>query len=103
MDLLKRVANYFAYKYQGDDKTAPEFRVGVDDLREIASINVDKYRLETELREARETIRKLLCSEYGSSCSFCIHDNNPDAMCCNVGGSGSWCCENAKWNGRSKE
>ena len=72
-------------------------------MREIASINVDKCRLETELREARETIRKLLCSEYGSSCSFCIHDNNPDAMCCNVGGSGSWCCKNAKWNGRSKE
>ena len=67
MDLLKRVANYFAYEYQGDDKTAPEFRVGVDDLREIASINVDKCRLETELREARETIRKLLCSEYGLS------------------------------------
>ena len=53
MDLLKRVANYFAYEYQGDDKTAPEFRVGVDDLREIANINVDKCRLETELREAR--------------------------------------------------
>lgn len=34
MDLLKRVANYFAYEYQGDDKTAPEFKVGVDDLRE---------------------------------------------------------------------
>ena len=47
--------------------------------------------------------KKLLCSEYGSSCSFCIHDNNPDAMCCNIDGSGSWCCENAKWNGRSKE
>lgn len=56
-----------------------------------------------ELREARETIRKLFCSEYGSSCSFCIHDNNPDAMCCNVGGSENWCCENAKWNGRSIE
>ena len=29
--------------------------------------------------------------------------NNPDAMCCNVGGSENWCCENAKWNGRSIE
>lgn len=53
-----------------------------------------------KLPTAEEAIRKLLCSEYGSSCQFCIHDNDEAAMCCNVGGSGSWCCENAKWNGR---
>ena len=55
-----------------------------------------------ELKEAKETIRKLLCSEYGSSCQFCIQDKNENAMCRKVGGSGSWCCENAKWNGKSK-
>ncbi len=103
MNLLNRIANYFANEYQGDDKTAPEFTVSVDDLREIANLNVEKCGTETKLREAKETIRKLLCSEYGSSCSFCIHDNNPDAMCCNVGGSGSWCCKNARWKGSSKE
>lgn len=103
MNLLNRIANYFANEYQGDDKTAPEFRVSVDDLRDIANLNVEKSRLETELREARETIRKLLCSEYGSSCSFCIHDDHPEAMCCNVGGSGSWCCKNASWKGSSRE
>ena len=59
MNLLKRIANYFANEYQGDDNTAPEFKVSVDDLREIANLNVEKCRLETELREAKETIRKL--------------------------------------------
>ena len=102
-NLLKRVADYFANVYTGDDKTAPKLDLNVCELREIANMHVDKCKTEAELREAKETIRKLLCSEYGSSCSFCIQDKNPDAMCCNVGGSGSWCCENAKWNGKSKE
>lgn len=62
----------------------------------------DVERVVAELEEAKEVIRKLLCSEYGSSCQFCIHDKNPDARCCNIGGSGSWCCENAKWNGKIK-
>lgn len=53
-----------------------------------------------KLPVAEEAIRKLLCSEYGSSCQFCIHDSDEDAVCCNIGGSGSWCCKNAKWNGR---
>lgn len=53
--------------------------------------------LKEKLENAKEDIRKLLCSEYGSSCQFCIHDENEDAICCNIGGSGSWCCENAKW------
>lgn len=60
MDLLKRVANYFAYEYQGDDKTAPEFRVCVDDLREIANINVDKCRLETVILLSQDW-RKCIC------------------------------------------
>lgn len=53
-----------------------------------------------ELEKAKEVIRKLLCSEYGSTCQFCIHVENPDAMCSNIGGSGSWCCENSRWNGK---
>lgn len=61
---------------------------------------VEECRAAVEnLKAAKEDIRKLLCSEYGSSCQFCIHDKDEDAMCCNVGGSGSWCCENAEWNG----
>lgn len=41
-----------------------------------------------QLNAAKEDIRKLLCREYGSSCQFCIHDENEAAMCCNIGGSG---------------
>ena len=55
-----------------------------------------------QLNDAKEVIRKLLCAEYGSSCSFCVHDENPDAKCALVAGSGSWCCENAEWNGRTE-
>lgn len=59
----------------------------------VEEINILKEKLEN----AKEDIRKLLCSEYGSSCDFCVHDENEDAICCNVGGSGSWCCKNARW------
>ncbi len=61
----------------------------------------DGCQCEELLKEAKETIRKLLCSAYGSSCQFCIHEDNENAMCRKVGGSGSWCCENAAWNGKS--
>lgn len=64
-------------------------------------------QLEKENAEMREAIRKLLCSEYGSSCEFCIQDSNDNAKCRKVGGSGSWCCENAaydnEWNKRQVE
>ena len=53
--------------------------------------------LKEKFENAKDDIRKLLSSEYGSSCQFCVHDENEDAMCCNIGGSGSWCCENARW------
>ncbi len=71
----------------------------IQQYREIGTLPRCREAVE-KLPTAEEAIRKLLCSEYGSSCQFCIHDDDEDAMCCNVGGSGSWCCENAKWNGR---
>lgn len=49
-DLLKRIANYFANEYDGDDKTAPKMELSVDELRYIASMNVDRCRAEAELR-----------------------------------------------------
>lgn len=52
-DLLKRIANYFANEYDGDDKTAPKMEVSVDELRYIASMNVDRCRAEAELRELK--------------------------------------------------
>lgn len=52
-DLLKRIANYFANEYNGDDKTAPKMELSVDELRYIASMNVERCRAEAELREMK--------------------------------------------------
>ena len=52
-DLLKRIANYFANEYNGDDITAPKMELSVDELRYIASMRVDKCRAEAELRELK--------------------------------------------------
>lgn len=52
-DLLKRISDYFANEYNGDDKTAPKMKLSVDELRYIASMNVDRCRTETELREQK--------------------------------------------------
>lgn len=71
-----------------------------ESYRSIGTVEECKAVVE-RLKAAEECIRKLLCGEYGSSCEFCIHDGNKDATCCNVGGSGSWCCENAAWKERS--
>lgn len=53
IDLLKRIANYFANEYNGDDKIAPKMKLSVDELRYIASMNVDRCRAEAELRELK--------------------------------------------------
>lgn len=52
-NLLKRIANYFTNEYDGDDKTAPKMELSVDELRYIASMNVDRCRAEAELRELK--------------------------------------------------
>ena len=63
-----------------------------------AIVTIEEFKaLKEKFENAKDDIRKLLSSEYGSSCQFCVHDENEDARCCNIGGSGSWCCENARW------
>ena len=52
-DLLKRIADYFANDYQGDDKTAPTMEITVNDLRYIANMNVEICRAEAELRNLK--------------------------------------------------
>ena len=52
-DLLKRIADYFANDYQGDDKTAPTMEITVNDLRYIANMNVERCRAEAELRNIK--------------------------------------------------
>lgn len=96
----------FRKTYNGMPKEADEAcNMAIASIEEVQQYRalgtVDECREAFEqLKIAKEAIRKLLCSEYGSSCQFCIQDENEDAMCRKVGGSGSWCCENAKWNGR---
>lgn len=53
-ELLQRIANYFAYQYKGNDKVAPKMDMSVDDLRNIAALNVEKCRLETKLRNLQQ-------------------------------------------------
>ena len=52
-DLLKRIADYFANDYQGDDKTAPTMEITVNDLRYIANMNIERCRAESELRNIK--------------------------------------------------
>lgn len=75
----------------------------IDEAPTIYDVNKVVKQLEKENAEMREAIRKLLCSEYGSSCEFCIQDNNDNAKCRKVGGSGSWCCENAAYDNEWKK
>lgn len=48
-ELLQRIANYFAYQYKGNDEIAPKMDMSVDDLRNIATLHIEKCRLETKL------------------------------------------------------
>lgn len=85
-----------------DDENTDAVCMGIEALEEIQQYRaigtIEEFKdLKEKLENAKDDIRKLLSSEYGSSCDFCIHDENEDAMCCNIGGSGSWCCQNAKW------
>lgn len=53
-NLLQRIADYFAYQYKGNDKTAPKMELSVDDLRSIAALNVEKCKLKTHLRNLQQ-------------------------------------------------
>lgn len=53
--LLKRIADYFSSVYEGDDKTAPKMELSVEDLRYIASLNVEKCRLQTEINNLKKS------------------------------------------------
>ena len=56
--LLKRIADYFSSVYEGDDKTAPKMELSVNDLRYIASLNVEKCRLQTEVNNLKKLYKE---------------------------------------------
>ena len=82
-ELAKTIDEWISYRKIGT----------VEECREVVE----------RLPKAEEVIRRLLCSDYNSSCSFCEHFKNKDAECCNIGGGRSWCYENARWNGKESE
>lgn len=65
IDLLKRIADYFSNEYQGDDETAPKMELSADDLRYIVSMNVDRCRAETELREEKKIKKRIEDIDFG--------------------------------------
>lgn len=61
--LLKRIADYFSSVYEGDDISAPKMELSVYELREIASLHVEKCRLQTEIDKSKEYNGWIPCSE----------------------------------------
>lgn len=47
----------------------------------IESLSAKLQAADKESSDAKKVIRKLLCSEYGSSYQFCAHDEDNDAIC----------------------
>ncbi len=58
MNLLDRIANYFK-EWDGIDETAPKMELSINDLRYIASMNVERCRLIKELNESTKRIEKM--------------------------------------------
>ena len=90
-DLLKRIANYFANEYDGDDKTAPKMELSVDELRYIASMNVDRCRAEAELRELKN--KRYSHTNADRIRSFSDEELAMNIMCPNENGLGEIECD----------
>ena len=90
--------NYFEQRILFEMRQNKEiFKLNETILKENDNKSEQLEKCKKLLRMTVEDIRKLLCSEYGSSCQFCVQDENKDAMCRRIGGSGGWCCENSEW------
>lgn len=90
---------------RGEDECLDMAITALEELQQYRAIGtVEECReAKEQLEAAKDDIRKLLSSEYGDSCEFCIQDGNEDAQCCNIGGYGSWCCKNAAWKSHRME
>ena len=84
-DLLKRIADYFANDYQGDDKTAPTMEITVNDLRYIANMNVEMCIAEAELRNLKynkeKKINEVEQMDEEEFC-YCHHDDTDEYHDC---------------------
>lgn len=71
---------------------------------------IQQYRAIGDVEECREAVEKLtkaekalntiLSGNYNDECNFCVHNDNPMANCNFILDDGSWCVNNAKWNGK---
>lgn len=58
MDLLDRIANYFK-EWDGIDETAPKMELSINDLRYIASMNVERCKLLKKINDANQKIENM--------------------------------------------
>lgn len=68
--LLKRIADYFSSVYEGDDKTAPKMELSVYELREIASLHIEKCKLQAEINKSKDDNGGWIAC---SGCKECHH------------------------------
>lgn len=67
--------------------------------REIGTVEECREAVE-KLKRAEEALNVILSGNYNDECNFCVHNDNPMANCHCISGDGSWCMNNAKWNGK---
>ena len=53
--------------------------------------------------KADKVLNVILSGNYNDECNFCVHNDNLMANCHCISGDGSWCRQNAKWNGKVVE
>lgn len=92
MNLLNKIAAYFK-EWDGNEETAPKMELDISELRYIASLNVERCRLETESRILRKHIPKAPVYEYGLKIPYCCNCNKEinDKQCiCSCGQKINW-------------
>lgn len=73
-----------------------------DELEQYKAIGtVEECRKAMEkLTKAEKVLNTILSGNYNDECNFCVHNDNPMANCNFILDDGSWCVNNAKWNGK---
>ena len=72
------------------------------EYEEIGTVEECREALE-ELSKAEKALNAILSGNYNDECKFCVHNDNPMANCNCLSGDGSWCMQNAKWNGKTSD
>lgn len=74
----------------------------LDAYKEIGTVEECREALE-EFSKAEKALNAILSGNYNDECKFCVHNDNPMANCNCLSGDGSWCMQNAKWNGKTSD